>query len=179
MHPWHDVKLGKNYPEVVQVVIELPKDFRSKYAMDSETGMLRLKYPLLTAARIPANCGFFPQTIGADQDPLDVLVISDEAFLPMSIAEVRIIGGITTSSPKKGNEEKIIALLANDSRWEMFHSLDELPSFRVDEIIQYFETYKALESDHVKVVDRFDRSRALRVLQSAHERYRRERRTAA
>lgn len=56
-------------------VIEIPKDGKSKYELDKETGMLRLDRVLYTSTHYPANYGFIPRTYAEDNDPLDVLVL--------------------------------------------------------------------------------------------------------
>ena len=42
MHPWHDVSLGKQAPNLVPVVIEVPKGSKNKYELDKESGRLRV-----------------------------------------------------------------------------------------------------------------------------------------
>src|SRR6267378_611918 len=34
MHPWHDVGLGQRAPEIVPVVVEVPKGSKTKYELD-------------------------------------------------------------------------------------------------------------------------------------------------
>ena len=62
--------------------------------MDKETGLLKLDRILYTATHYPANYGFIPLTYGEDNDPLDVLVVSSEQIIPMTLVECRPIGVI-------------------------------------------------------------------------------------
>ena len=41
-NPWHQVQIGKDQPEIVQAIIEIPKGSRAKYELDKESGLLRL-----------------------------------------------------------------------------------------------------------------------------------------
>lgn len=41
-HPWHEVSIGKKVPELVNGIIEIPKNHRAKYELDKESGMLIL-----------------------------------------------------------------------------------------------------------------------------------------
>ncbi|MEY3417488.1 MAG: hypothetical protein RL060_1600, partial [Bacteroidota bacterium] len=41
-NPWHKVSYGKNAPEEVTAVIEIPKGSKAKYELDKESGMLKL-----------------------------------------------------------------------------------------------------------------------------------------
>ena len=50
-----------------------------KYELDKKTGLLRLDRVLYSAVYYPANYGFIPQTYAEDDDPLDVLVLCQEA----------------------------------------------------------------------------------------------------
>jgi len=37
-HPWHDLSVGEDVPNIVNVVIEIPKGSKVKYELDKETG---------------------------------------------------------------------------------------------------------------------------------------------
>ncbi len=37
-HPWHDLSVGEDVPNVVNVVIEIPKGSKVKYELDKDTG---------------------------------------------------------------------------------------------------------------------------------------------
>lgn len=37
-HPWHDLSPGENVPEILNVVIEIPKGSKVKYELDKDTG---------------------------------------------------------------------------------------------------------------------------------------------
>jgi inorganic pyrophosphatase len=171
MHPWHDIKLGPEFPDKVPAVVEIPKDSKSKYALDNETGMLRLKHVLLTAARYPTNYGFIPQTIEADGDALDILVINQEPILAMSVLDVRIIGGISIKSKLKGIEQRILSVDANDPECSNIESINDMAPHLIDEVIQFFETYRTLEHDPIKFHDRYGKGTAKRILTESHQRY--------
>ena len=63
-------------------VIEIPKNGKNKYELDKETGLLKLDRILYTSTHYPANYGFIPKTYADDDDPLDVLVLSNEEIYP-------------------------------------------------------------------------------------------------
>ena len=75
----HKIKAGKNPPEEIYVVIEIPQGSSIKYEIDEETGELFVDRFLHTAMFYPLNYGFIPQTKEADGDPVDVLVLSDQS----------------------------------------------------------------------------------------------------
>ena len=41
-HAWHSVSPGKNVPEIVNAIIEIPKGSKAKYEIDKESGLLKL-----------------------------------------------------------------------------------------------------------------------------------------
>jgi inorganic pyrophosphatase len=68
--------------ELTVVIIETPKGSRNKYAYDPEEHIFGLKTVLPAGMAFPYDFGFVPSTMGGDGDPLDVLVLMDEAAFP-------------------------------------------------------------------------------------------------
>ena len=50
----------------------------------------------------PYDFGFFPSTLGADGDPLDVLLFLDDAVPPGSVATARLIGVLEVEQKDQG-----------------------------------------------------------------------------
>ena len=40
-HAWHDLSVGKEAPEIVHAVVEIPAKSKVKYELDKETGTSR------------------------------------------------------------------------------------------------------------------------------------------
>ena len=90
--------IGKRAPEQVNVIVEIAKDTNTKYEYDIDTGLLILNRCLISSMRYPINYGFIPQTIGDDNDPVDVLVYSEAPMQPGCVVKgCRIIGGLAVS----------------------------------------------------------------------------------
>jgi inorganic pyrophosphatase len=85
MHPWHDVELGAEAPEVFNCVIEIPLGSHVKYEVDKATGLLGVECALCSAVHYPANYGFIPPTYCDDSDPLDALVLGQAAVVPHNV----------------------------------------------------------------------------------------------
>ena len=69
------VTSGKNLPEEINVVIEIPKDSEPvKYEVDKASGAIFVDRILSTPMRYPCNYGYVPNTLCGDGDPADVLV---------------------------------------------------------------------------------------------------------
>lgn len=169
MHPRHDVPLGKDAPASANAVIEIPMGSKNKYELDENTGLLRLGRVLSTAARYPVNYGFFPRTNGEDGMALDALVFGQEALHPLTILKVRPIG-VWTTEAKSGREPKVLAVPADDPRFDRVTEASLLGS-RLEELAQFLSVYKTLEGDPVKVVGRSGASAARAALNRAAKAY--------
>jgi inorganic pyrophosphatase len=55
---------------------------------------------------VPYDFGFIPDTKANDGDPLDVLVLSDEAMFPDREVECRILGVMKASQCENGKEKR-------------------------------------------------------------------------
>ena len=151
-NPWHDVSIGSQLPDIVQAIIEIPKNSRAKYELDKETGMLRLDRVLYSSVFYPANYGFIPQTLGEDNDPLDILVLSQIEIQPLCIVNAKVIGVMRMIDNNEA-DDKIIAVAANDMSVNYIQKIEDLPSYFHSEIQNFFEEYKKLEQKTVLVED--------------------------
>ncbi len=150
MHSWHDVTPGENLPREFMAVIEIPMGSSVKYELDKETGLLKLDRILYSAVYYPANYGFIPQTLAEDDDPLDVLVLCQEAVAPLTLVHARAIGLMTMIDSGK-RDHKILAVAINDPEYNGFQTADELPAHRLAMLRRFFQDYKMLEGKTVEV----------------------------
>ena len=174
-HPWHDVTPGKNLPGEFTAVVEIPMGSSVKYELDKETGLLRLDRILYSAVYYPANYGFIPQTLAEDADPLDVLVLCQEAVAPLTLVNARAIGLMTmVDSGKK--DHKILAVAVDDPEYDGFKEANELPGHRLTMLRRFFQDYKTLEGKAVEVDEFQSASAAWPVIEDALSRYSSQRR---
>lgn len=170
MNIWHDINPAKITPEKFTAVIEISKGSKSKYELDKETGMLKLDRVLYTATHYPANYGFIPRTYADDGDPLDVLVLCSEHIYPMTLVECYPIGMITMID-SGSNDEKIIAIPANDPKYNNYTDITELPAHIFEEMKHFFSVYKTLESKETVVEDVKGKESALEIISQTIEAY--------
>ncbi|HWP57910.1 MAG TPA: inorganic diphosphatase [Candidatus Acidoferrales bacterium] len=171
MHPWHDVELGQDAPEMIPVVVEVPKGSKTKYELDKKSGLIRVDRILFSSVHYPANYGFIPRTYCDDHDPLDVLVLGQEPVVPLSIVIAKPIG-LMKMVDQNEEDDKVIAVHANDPEYAHYNSLDELAPHRMVEVKRFFEDYKVLENKAVKVEEFQSRAEALDVIRRAIDLYR-------
>jgi inorganic pyrophosphatase len=176
MHAWHDIYVDDHLVEkAFPVVIEVPMGSKNKYELDKETGLLKLDRVLYSAVHYPANYGFIPRTYCEDGDPLDALVLSQEAVVPLTIIEARAIG-VMRMRDEKGLDDKIIAVSVRDPAFAEYHDHSHLPAYLLREIRRFFQDYKILENKQVVVEDFMGPADAIRIVVDALDMYRKLRR---
>lgn len=136
------------FPEVVAVIVEVPKGCRNKYEYDHETERIKLNRVLFSSVHYPADYGYVIGTMAEDGDEVDILVLIDEPTFPGCLIDARPIGMLEMRD-EKGNDNKVLAVPLGDPRWNHLRDLHEVPPHLLNEIENFFLTYKRLE---VKVV---------------------------
>jgi inorganic pyrophosphatase len=162
-HPWHDVSPGKDVPEYVNCIIEIPKGSKGKYEIEKHSGMLQLDRVLFSSVHYPANYGFIPQTYSDDHDPLDILVICSIDVYPMCIIEAKVIG-VMEMIDSKEKDDKIIAIARNDMSVNYINDLSQLPPHTLVELKRFFEDYKKLEQKDVFVEQFMNKETAYKII---------------
>jgi inorganic pyrophosphatase len=176
MHAWHDIYVDDHLIEkAFPVVIEVPMGSKNKYELDKETGLLKLDRVLYSAVHYPANYGFIPRTFCEDGDPLDALVLSQEAVVPLTIIEARAIG-VMRMRDEKGLDDKIIAVSVRDPAFSDYTDHPQLPGYILREVRRFFEDYKILEHKQVVIENFMGPGDAFRIVADALDMYRRLRR---
>jgi inorganic pyrophosphatase len=176
MHPWHDPYIDESVLETAfPVVIEIPKGSKNKYELDKETGLLRLDRVLHSAVYYPADYGFIPRTYCGDGDPLDALVLSQEAVYPLTLVEARAIG-VMRMRDEKGVDDKIVAVSVSDPAVSDYRDHTQLPPHVMRELRRFFEDYKALEQKKVVVEDLLGPADAVQIIREGLDGYRKLRR---
>lgn len=166
------VSIGKNAPNEVNVIIEVPIGGEPiKYEMDKEAGALIVDRFLYTSMRYPGNYGFIPHTLSDDGDPCDVIIVNTRAIIPGAIMAVRPVG-VLLMEDESGGDEKIIAVPSSKltKRYEKINNYTDLPQITLDQIQHFFEHYKDLEPGKwVKVVRWGDAAEARMLIEKGTE----------
>ena len=160
-------------PQKVHALIEIPYGSNIKYELDKESGAIWVDRVMYSAMYYPANYGFVPNTLAADGDPLDIMVLTDYAVAPGSVIKSRLIG-VLVMEDEKGMDEKLIAVPVSkvDPTYDDIKSIEDLPKHTLDKIKNFFETYKMLEPNKwVKVKEYKGLDEAIKILEEAIANY--------
>lgn len=153
MNLLHDVPLGKDTPNEINVIIEIPKGSHNKYEVDKETGLIKLDRANYSDAAYPVDYGFAPQTYWEDHDALDVIVLTSYPLDPGILVAVRPVA-VLDMTDGGDPDQKIIAVPVEDKRWEDVQDLEDLNKHSLKEFQHFFETYKQLKGKPAEVVVR-------------------------
>jgi len=145
-----NIEPGKNIPKEFTVIIEIPKGSKVKYELDKETGFIKVDRILSTNVGYPQNYGLVPKTLFEDGDPLDVIVIADYELSPGSIVTVRPIGVLKMIDCGE-QDDKIICLIKGDPKTKHIEDITKLHKKIVDEVKEFFGTYKIPEGKTTEV----------------------------
>lgn len=169
-NPWHHVSRGNNNDCSVNGIIEIPKATRAKYELDKESGLLRLDRVIYSSMYYPANYGFIPQSYCEDNDPLDILVLTQIEVVPMCIVPATVIGVMRMLDNGQA-DDKIIAVSSGDPSVNHIKDISELPKHFISELRNFFEDYKKLEKKSVKVEEFLDHETAKNIMIESFELY--------
>ncbi|HET7585130.1 MAG TPA: inorganic diphosphatase [Gemmatimonadaceae bacterium] len=170
IHPWRDVPPGRNPPEVITAVVEIPRGSRNKYELDKESGQMRLDRVLASAVHYPGDYGFVPRTLAEDNDPIDVLVLINEPTFPLCHIDVRPIGALRMRD-RGENDEKILAVPTNDPYWAEYFDIADIAQHVLKEVEHFFAVYKDLEGKRVEILGWEKSERAMALVSAAIKRY--------
>ena len=175
MNLWHDIPLGENAPDEINVIIEIPKGSPNKYEVDKETGLIKLDRANYSAAPFPFDYGFSPQTLWEDGDPLDVIVLTTYPLHPGILVAVRPVA-VMEMIDGGDSDYKVIAVPVEDIRWNDVKDLHDLNKHMLKEFQHFFETYKVLKGKPapVKINGIKGRAEAIETVKKSVELYKKK-----
>jgi inorganic pyrophosphatase len=131
-----------------RVVVETPKGQRGKLDYDIKSGLFRLKTLLPDGMSFPLDFGFVPSTLCDDGDPIDVMVLADEANFPGTLLDVRLLGVIEAEEIEHGKSERNDRLLAAATVSHLYASVktaEDLDTAFIDNLVQFWTNKDRLE----------------------------------
>jgi len=147
---WHDIETGIDIPEIINVIVEIPKGSMNKYEYDKKHNMIKLERVLFSPFHYPGDYGLIPQTLSEDGDPLDALVLVTNPTYPGILIEARPIGLLRMKDDGEV-DDKIICVTTNDPRYLHTTDISNIGDHNHSEITHFFQVYKDLERKKVEI----------------------------
>ncbi len=169
MHLWHDLPVapeGAVFPEQLTVVVEVPKNSSVKYELDKTSGLLHVDRILYSSMHYPLNYGFTPRTYCGDGDPIDVLLLGEQALLPGVIVIARPLAYMSMIDGGEA-DAKIIAAPVCDPELSHIKELTDISPHLIKKIENFFATYKILQKKPVSGIHTYPRAAACKVLEQS------------
>ena len=138
-------------PGLINVLIEIPAGSKNKYEFDKDLNAFALDRVLYSSVQYPYDYGFVPNTLADDGDPLDGMVLIDQPTFPGCVIPARPIGMLEMIDGGD-RDEKILCVPDQDPRYTHVKSLEDIANHRLDEIAEFFRTYKNLEKKVTEIL---------------------------
>ncbi len=173
MNYWHDIPSGEDTPNLINVLVEIPKGSQNKYEIDKDHGVIKLDRVLFSSIHYPGDYGLIPQTLGEDSDPLDALVLVTYPTYPGILISARPIAVLHMIDNGEG-DDKILCVPNDDVRARNILDVTNMHKPVLDEIAHFFEVYKQLEGKKVEIGDWNDAAAAKKIIEESVTRYNEE-----
>jgi inorganic pyrophosphatase len=159
----------------LNVVVETVQGSRNKFTFDETLGLYRLSGVLPAGASFPYDFGFVPSTLGDDGDPLDVLLLMDEAAFAGCLVSARLLGAIRARQTEEDGtveqNDRLIAVAARSRVHEGVRALDDLSDALLEEIEHFFVSYNEIKGKRFEPTDRVGRRAAKTMVEEGAARH--------
>ncbi len=146
---WREIK-PKSSEGTFKAVIEIPKESQNKYELNLDSGIIELEKKLKPEQTFIFDYGFIPQTLGGDNDPLDIVVLSGDKLSLGAVVNVKLIG-VMRMIDEGEIDNKLIGILAGDTYWEEKINNPNVIKQEFKKIESWFEKYKKIEGTDLKI----------------------------
>lgn len=158
----------------LRAVLETPQGSRNKLRYEPTPASFGIAHVLPAGQLFPFDFGFFPRTLAADGDPLDVLVLMDAPAYPGVTVAVRLLG-VIEAEQRHGRgpwirNDRLIAVAEGATERGDLRGLADLDGRLLDQIETFFVTYDRLTGRTLRPIGRRGRRTAAKLLAEASTR---------
>ena len=161
---------GADMPEIINVIVEIPKGSMNKYEYDKTNNMMKLDRVLFSPFHYPGDYGIVPQTLSEDADPLDALVLVTNPTFPVILIEARPIGLLQMTDDGQ-LDDKVVCVAMHDPRYLHTTDINDIEDHYRSEIAHFFQVYKDLEGKKVEILGWKSSKDAKEVIINSHKKY--------
>lgn len=166
----YDLDPGEECPEVVRMIVEIPKNSSNKYEYDGNVGLFRLDRALYSPMHYPGDYGFIPGTLAEDNDPMDILALVQEPSFTGCMFAARPVGILMMEDNEEG-DQKVLAVPTRNPRYDQIHTMDQIFPHVRREIEHFFTIYKELEGRTTRIQGWGGPAEARRMIMESRRRY--------
>jgi len=164
LNPYDDISLGENAPQIVNAYIE---GDTIKYEFVPQSGLLEPARTLAEGFEFPTYYGSIPQTLGQDEDPVDLFVFCSTALEREEIVSVEVQGVLKCIG--NGQEDhKILAVCANDSKLSNIRQYEDLD---ISIIYNFYKSMPKPEGYTFQMLGFGGKEEAYRIINEGHRIY--------
>jgi len=159
-----------------QAIIETPKGRRNKFKYNPDSALFSLSHLLPEGFSFPFDFGFIPSTAAEDGDPLDVIVLMDEAAHVGCLLHVRLIGVfkmVQTEEGKQSQNDRLLAVATQSFAFCDVQSISDLNESLVQQIGEFLALYNKNQGKQDDLQGIEGPARAVELLEQAAARFKR------
>ena len=142
-------------PGIVNLLVVNPAGSRHLYGYNPDPGLLELRRVLDSSIRHPFDHGFVPNTRVASSGPLAAMVITSEPIFSGCLVRARPIG-LLELVEDGANHVTLLCIPEADSRQNAIRSIRQIAPVQLEEVAEFFRTYKSMEGRVVEILDWLD-----------------------
>lgn len=162
---------------VCRAIIETPKGERNKFDYDPDSGLFKLGGLLPEGMMFPFDFGFVPSTLGADGDPLDIMVLMDAPAHVGCLLDVRIIGVIEAEQTEHGKtktNDRLLGVTVHSYTHEHLETIGDVSKTLLDQVEEFFVSYNKQRGKKFRITGTGGPAKAIGFLKSGIRAYKNE-----
>lgn len=139
-----------NYPCVVYGLIEISQGSNIKYEYNDQFERIEFDRKLKGSMVYPGNYGFIANTLAEDGDPVDIIMLNEDIKIqPNTLIKLKTLGLLEMVDEGEIDYKVICSSLDGNK----YNSIEDVNSWNLKSIKDFFKNYKNLENKEVKIGD--------------------------
>ncbi|MBS8121517.1 inorganic diphosphatase [Candidatus Vampirococcus lugosii] len=167
MNLYKDLTTWEKDGETINCIVEINKGSMVKYEFNKELNTIEVDRFFTTPMPIPYNYGLIPNTFNEDDnDPLDVIILSEFSINPGSICKGKVIGVLHMIDSGE-MDDKIIVVPEKEPTYGNINTLEDLPSILKTQIEFFLTYYKKIDGKTTELNGWSDKQEAIKLIKKS------------
>lgn len=133
--------------KLVNVIIETPRGSAHKFDLDHDSGLFQWSLELPAGLSFPCSFGFVPNTLAEDGDPLDIVLLIDDAIPSGTLLSCRLVGVLQVKQKEDGEwvrNDRLIAIADLSRSHADVNDISDLRQELIWDLQEFFATYNRM-----------------------------------